>query len=279
MRGADRKVDSGGAAVSGCSRAGPDDVGVAFALAARHGALDDAARLGNLARTPLGSCSRARTLRGAAESVAAAAAGAVSRLSWTIRRERQSADGVSLSGRARSTRASGATAGESDEEEEEAAAGAGAVANAHAGEFSMLSAGTQVSVATRAGEVVLSARGRSVKIGSGQLSVVERDQPPTAPQPIPASLFLKLGAARPVVQRAKSTTVYGATTPGAIVSINGVRVNADAKGEFSTTVALKEGANNIAVESGDVLGRSEKAAWPRVTVDTSAPSAKTKVEW
>ena len=155
----------------------------------------------------------------------------------------------------------------------------GAVANARAGEFSMLSAGTQVSVATRSGEVVLSARGRSVRIGSGQLSVVERDRPPTAPQAIPASLFLKLGAARPITQRAKTTTVYGATTPGAVVSINGVRVAADGKGEFSSTVALKEGANNIAVESGDVLGRSERAAWPRVTVDNSAPNTKTKVEW
>lgn len=156
---------------------------------------------------------------------------------------------------------------------------AGAVANARDGEFSMLSAGTQLSVATRAGEVVLSARGRSVRIGSGQLSVVERDRPPTEPQAIPASLFLKLGAARPLIQRAKTTTVFGATTPGAVVSINGVRVAADAKGEFTSTIPLKEGPNNIAVESGDVLGRSERAAWPRVTVDNSAPDTKTKVEW
>jgi hypothetical protein len=155
----------------------------------------------------------------------------------------------------------------------------GAVANARTGEFSMLSAGTRVSVATRSGEVVLSARGSSVRIGSGELSVVERDRPPTAPQPIPASLFLKLGATRPTVQRAKTTTVFGATTPGAVVSINGVRVTADGKGDFSSTVPLKEGANSIAVQSADVLGRSERAVWPRVTVDNSAPTAKTKVEW
>jgi hypothetical protein len=157
--------------------------------------------------------------------------------------------------------------------------GSSAVASASDGEFSMLSSGSQLSVATKTGQVTLSARGRSVRIGSGQLSIVERDQPPTAPQPLPPSLFLKLGEAHAVTQRAKKTTVHGETAPGAVISINGVKLVADDKGEFSASVPLKEGANTLVVESTDALGRHERAALPRITVDTSAPEAKTKVEW
>ncbi|MDB4970763.1 MAG: hypothetical protein JWN44_6452 [Myxococcales bacterium] len=157
--------------------------------------------------------------------------------------------------------------------------GSSAVASASSGEFSMLSTGSQVTVATRSGQVTLSARGRSVRIGSGQLSIVEHDQPPTAPQVLPPALILKLGAARAVTQRGKNTTVRGTTGPGAVVSINGIKLTADAHGEFSATVPLHEGANTLMVESSDALGRRQRAAWPRVTVDTSAPETKTKVEW
>jgi hypothetical protein len=157
--------------------------------------------------------------------------------------------------------------------------GSSATATASDGEFSMLSSGSQLSVASKRGDVTLAARGRSVRIGSGQLSIVEREQPPTAPQALPPSLFLKLGAAHAVTQREKTTTVRGATAPGAIVSINGVKLAADEKGEFATTVPLKEGANVLVVESTDTLGRRQKAAWPKIVVDNSAPEAKTKVEW
>jgi hypothetical protein len=118
-----------------------------------------------------------------------------------------------------------------------------------------------------------------VRIGSGQLSIVERGAAPTAPQAVPASLLLKLGAGGATTTRQKTAQVRGATAPGAIVSVGGVRVVADAKGEFSQTVPLKEGRNDLVVESTDTLGRKQRAQWPRITVDTRAPDARSKVEW
>ncbi len=155
----------------------------------------------------------------------------------------------------------------------------GAVAKASVGEFSMLTNGSQVSVAALRGQVTLSARGRSVRIGSGQLSLVARDQAPTAPTAIPPSLFLKLGATRPSTQSERRTVVRGVTAPGAVISINGVHINTGASGEFSATVSLKEGANNLAVDSADTLGRSAHAVWPRITVQAQAPDARSKVRW
>ncbi len=159
------------------------------------------------------------------------------------------------------------------------AVGTSAVASADRGEFSMLSTGSQVSVATRSGQVTLSAHGQSVTIGAGQLSVVQRDLPPSAPAAIPPSLFLKVSAPRALAQRQKQTTLHGNTIPGAVISVNGLRVTADPTGEFTATVALKEGANDLTVESEDVLGRRERAAVPRITVDSRAPAATSKVEW
>jgi hypothetical protein len=157
--------------------------------------------------------------------------------------------------------------------------GAEAVATSKAGEFSMLAQGGQVAVATRRGEVRLTAHEKSVVIGAGQLSIVEGAKPPSAPVAIPASLFLKLGRLNATVQREKETTVQGTTTPGAVVSINGVRVPAGPNGEFSATVPLAEGPNKLAVTSEDALGRQRKAVLPRITVDTRAPDLRSKVKW
>jgi len=155
----------------------------------------------------------------------------------------------------------------------------GAVARANVGEFSMLSSGSQVSVAALHGQVTLSARGRSVRIGSGQLSLVARDQAPTPPEAIPASLYLKLGSTHPATQKERRAVLHGSTAPGAVISINGVRLNADNTGEFTATIALKEGPNHLVVDSADTLGRTAHAAWPRITVDTRAPEARSKVRW
>ena len=155
----------------------------------------------------------------------------------------------------------------------------GAVAHTSLGEFSMLSGGSQVSVAAVRGQVTLSAKGRSVRIGSGQLSVVTRDQAPTPPAAIPPSLFLKLGATRPTTQSERQAVLRGTTAPGAVISINGVRVNADAHGEFTATMPLKAGPNRLTVDSADTIGRHAHAEWPRITVEERAAQVHSKVRW
>ena len=47
------------------------------------------------------------------------------------------------------------------------------------------------------------------------------------------------------------TVVTGITAPDAVVSVNGMLVDVDADGEFSTTVSLEEGPNSIEVIASD----------------------------
>ena len=50
------------------------------------------------------------------------------------------------------------------------------------------------------------------------------------------------------------TVVTGITAPDAVVSVNGMLVDVDADGEFSTTVSLEEGPNSIEVIASDYEG-------------------------
>ena len=50
------------------------------------------------------------------------------------------------------------------------------------------------------------------------------------------------------------TEVAGLTDPDAVVSVNGMLVDVDADGEFSTMVSLEEGPNSIEVIASDYEG-------------------------
>ena len=66
---------------------------------------------------------------------------------------------------------------------------------------------------------------------------------------------------------------------GAIVSINGVRVKVNNKGQFKTVVPLKEGKNDLSVEAEDVQGKHKIVSLPTITVDSKAPSLRSDVTW
>lgn len=158
--------------------------------------------------------------------------------------------------------------------------GSQAVAEASAGEFSVLrTEDARVTVATKKGQVKLSARGQSVEVGSGQQSVVAQDATPSAPTPIPTSLFLKINTATPRRLNKKQTDIEGVTSPGAVVTIRGVNIPANTDGVFRAAVPLQEGANQIVVVVEDALGRSNRRTLPPVFVDTRAPKVKSEVTW
>jgi hypothetical protein len=159
------------------------------------------------------------------------------------------------------------------------APGASAVASSRDGEFSVLARGSHAVVASERGQVRITAQSKSVLIGAGQLSTVERSQAPSAPSAIPATLFLKLGKPRALTQREKQTEVKGETAPGAIVSVGGVRIAVGADGTFGATVPLAEGENDVQVVSEDVLGRRERAPFGKITVDSRAPEVRSQVKW
>jgi hypothetical protein len=158
--------------------------------------------------------------------------------------------------------------------------GSDAVAETDKGEFSVLSSGKgQVSVASHTGAVRLSARNKSIEVPAGTHSVVRKDLPPAPPKPIPASLFLKVGKPRSLIQRERNTTVSGTASPGAVVSINGVQAQVDQAGKFNATIPLREGNNRVVVVATDVTGRKKKTALPKITVDSQAPKVQSKVRW
>ena len=158
--------------------------------------------------------------------------------------------------------------------------GSDAVAESSGGEFDVLASGTgQLGVATRKGNVRLTAREQTVEVGEGKASVVLPGLAPAAPQPVPTSLFLKLAKPGTRVQRNRRTTVRGATAPGAVISVNGVRVHTDPQGKFAAEVPLNEGNNRIVVQAEDIAGRRKAAALPPILVKPEMAETKTKARW
>jgi hypothetical protein len=154
--------------------------------------------------------------------------------------------------------------------------GSDAFAESSKGEFSVLTRGDgQIAVAARAGNVQLSAKNKNVKVAAGTQSLVQPNLPPTTPEPIPASLFLKVVGSKSKLQREKKTTIEGSTTPGAMISVNGVNVPVNKEGGFSALVPLKEGTNPIVIETEDVSGRRKKEL-SKITVKSKVSEVRSK---
>jgi hypothetical protein len=116
-----------------------------------------------------------------------------------------------------------------------------------------------------------------VDVAAGEETIVRKGMAPSAPRKIPASLFLKVQRPKRV-QREKTLAVRGKTAPGSIIRVNGVAVKVGDTGEFTSVVALKEGKNNVEVESHDASGRRKKDTVP-VVVDSRGPNVGGDVTW
>jgi len=151
-----------------------------------------------------------------------------------------------------------------------------AIAETDVGRFDVLSSGTgQVTVAAVEGEVQVTARGATVIVPAGTLSTIRTGEAPTAPREIPTSLFLKVSAA---IDARDPEAIRGRTTPGAVVSIGGVRATAAADGQFTGRAALRPGDNAIVVLVEDATGRRARRVLSR-RVQATKPRLDTQVEW
>lgn len=160
------------------------------------------------------------------------------------------------------------------------AVGSGAVARTEAGNFTMTNDGKgTVGVGTREGEVALLGKGRVVIVRAGQQSIVRPGQAPSDPTPVPTSLLLKVNwPAKANKLKKRQVLVTGSTEPGARVEVAGKMITPDTNGRFSHTVALQEGANDVAVRAHSVGGlRQEEQR--QLKVDTKAPSVKFDDLW
>ena len=77
---------------------------------------------------------------------------------------------------------------------------------------------------------------------------------------IPTGLFLRItNLPKESVVRIPTVSISGTTTPDAVVSVNGVLVDVDGEGNFTSTVALEEAPNVIEVVASDFQGNKVSA--------------------
>ncbi len=156
--------------------------------------------------------------------------------------------------------------------------GADLVARTAKGRFSMMATKRgDTFVASSAGKVDVTANNKTVTVAKGEQTSVLKGKAPTAPQKIPASLFLKLHKSY-AKSRSKRYLVRGKADPFARITVNGIPVQVSSTGEFSQIVSLREGFNKVKVKSKTVSGRT-KDGTVNVAVDTSGPDVKGTVEW
>ncbi len=146
--------------------------------------------------------------------------------------------------------------------------GHGAVARTRGARFTATADGAgAAAVATRRGEVILSARGKEVVIRTGQFARIGPGGAPDGPRPLPDSLFLKVQWPATTSNR-PAVTVAGQVSPGARVKVAGHYVTTDADGRYSAKVPLADGAHELHVSATDLAGHVADEKSPRIVVDT-----------
>jgi hypothetical protein len=156
--------------------------------------------------------------------------------------------------------------------------GTDAVAESSSGRFVAFRRGEgPVTFAATEGKVRVTAKKETVEVKGGEQSVVPQGSSPAPPTQIPPSIFLKVG--KPTAGRTpEEASLAGQTLPGAIVSVNGVQVPVESNGEFTSSVALREGDNEIVVKVEDPLGRSASETLPKIRLDPK-PRLRGTVSW
>ena len=132
----------------------------------------------------------------------------------------------------------------------------GGVVESRGARFSMLSTGTAVAIATDAGAVTLRAQEGSVEVGEGQQAVALQGRPPSASEPIPASVLLKVANAA-VATDGLCATVEGDAPPGAEVTVDGAAAALAADGHFRVPVPSSSERREVLVALRDAAGREE----------------------
>jgi hypothetical protein len=156
--------------------------------------------------------------------------------------------------------------------------GDGAAARTRGASFSATSNGEgTAAVASRRGEVVLSAQGREVVIRSGQYSRIQPGKAPDAPAPIPASLFLKVAWPSPSAKR--KIIIAGETAPGARVQIQGKWQRVGKDGAYRTELDLPDGRHQVRVHAVDVGGHIVDEQSPPIIVDTQTHFEVERPTW
>ena len=83
---------------------------------------------------------------------------------------------------------------------------------------------------------------------------------PSAKSAVPEGLFLKITSLpKESVVRTRTVPISGLTSPDALVSVNGILVDVDSEGGFTTSVSLNDGTNLVEVFASDFKGNDVSA--------------------
>ncbi|MCP4601890.1 MAG: FecR domain-containing protein [Proteobacteria bacterium] len=152
-----------------------------------------------------------------------------------------------------------------------------AVAETQTAKFAMQNIDGQISVATTTGEVKLTAKDKTVTVGTGEFSRVAPGQEPRPVEPIPLSVMLVVAKPGKRAQDDDVTTITGRTNIGARVNADGVQAKVNRKGRFKIVMPLR-GKKHIEVVADTVWGSAKKTI-PMITVRQKATVDSAKVRW
>lgn len=151
---------------------------------------------------------------------------------------------------------------------------AGAVARTRGGDLAVAATGEVAAVGVTRGEAEFTAGGETVIVRAGEQSIARAGGKPLPAEPIPRSLLLKVSWPGERVTNQQRFVVRGRTNPGAVLLVDGERVEVGPDGTFARVVYLREGTQKLRVRARDVGGRLEEVASPPVVLDTRAPEAR-----
>jgi hypothetical protein len=151
---------------------------------------------------------------------------------------------------------------------------AGGEASTRGGRMAVAAAGGRVTVGVSRGQADLAAGGQVVTLRAGQSATAADGRPPGPPVELPRSLLLEVGWPEVRETNRPKLVVKGTTSPGAILTLGGQRVQVGADGRFTHTVLLREGSQQIEAVARDVGGRRERSRSPAVVLDTRLPDTR-----
>lgn len=130
------------------------------------------------------------------------------------------------------------------------------VAETQGARFSVLSTGRSVAIATDEGSVDLESHGGKVRVEAGRQSLAQAGAVPTAPQLVPASLWLKVANAMAQAPEGICGSLQGTAPAGSQVTVDGRPVELDAHGSFALRVPRPAGRDDVTVAIRDAAGRT-----------------------
>lgn len=149
----------------------------------------------------------------------------------------------------------------------------GARVRSAGGDVAVVRSGATVAVGVERGSAEFAAGGGAVVLAAGQQSFAPAGGRPSRPEPIPASLLLKVSWPEERTTNQRRIVVTGHTQPGAIVVLGDERVDVGADGRFTHVITLREGRQRLSARARAVGGAAASDG-PVILLDTRAPDPR-----